>query len=314
YAKQPWLVGANFLPSTASNQLEMFQQDSFNATVIARELAFAQKMGMNTMRVFLHDLLFKDDEKSFLNRFDLFLSICANNKIRPLVVFFDSCWDPYPMSGKQKDPIPGVHNSRWLKSPGFPALYNTSEYSRLEKYVRTIIRQHKDDSRILAWDLWNEPDCPQNAMDAIAPLLPQVFKWAREERPSQPLTSGVTFTNIDAMQLNESDIVSFHAYGDVNQFKERISKLKYLNRPILCTEWLGRPISLPEHFLPIAKKENVAMFNWGLVDGRMQTKFPWDSVNNPYNHEPNPWFHDLLYPDGSPYRQSEYELFKKLTN
>ena len=57
YAKQPWLVGSNFIPSDAINELEMFQATTFNPALIDKELGMAESIGMNTMRVFLQDQL-----------------------------------------------------------------------------------------------------------------------------------------------------------------------------------------------------------------------------------------------------------------
>ncbi|KAJ3121895.1 hypothetical protein HK100_012193 [Physocladia obscura] len=300
YAKQPWLVGANFLPSTASNQLEMFQSESFDPDTIDRELAFAEALGMNTMRVFLHDLLYKDDPFGFFARLDQFLTISDNHGIRPLLVIFDSCWDGFPQSGKQKEPIPGVHNSRWVKSPGIPSLHNETDFARLETYVRALIRRFGTDERILGWDLWNEPESTTEEVPIIFKLLPKVYQWAREEGASQPLTTAIS----SCFQIENSDILSFHSYS-VPSLLESLAELKKFNRPILLTEWLARPYSLPEDYLPIGKREKIGMINWGLVTGRMQTRFPWDSIGHPYDHEPDPWFHDLFHKNGTPYSVKE---------
>jgi hypothetical protein len=158
YAQQPFLVGANYLPANAINQLEMFQADTFDPQTIDKEMAMAQSLGMNTMRVFLHDLLWQQDAAGFANRLDQFLSICQRHRIRPMLVLFDSCWDPQPALGKQRDPQPGIHNSGWLQSPGAAALSDVSQYPRLEAYVKGVVARFKNDKRILAWDVWNEPD------------------------------------------------------------------------------------------------------------------------------------------------------------
>src|ERR1700761_405787 len=118
YAKQPWLVGANFVPSDAINQLEMFQAATFNPGLNDRELGMAESIGMNTVRVFLQDQLWEQDPEGFKKRLDEFLGIAARHHIRPLLVLFDSCWDPEPKLGPQHPPIPGVHNSGWVQSPG----------------------------------------------------------------------------------------------------------------------------------------------------------------------------------------------------
>src|SRR4029078_6384990 len=118
YAKQPWLVGSNFVPSTAINQPEMCQGGTFDPKTIDRELGWAQSIGMNTARIFLHDLPGKEDGEGFLSRVDQVLDIAAKHHIRPILVFFDGVWDPDPQSGPQRRPRTGVHNSGWGESAG----------------------------------------------------------------------------------------------------------------------------------------------------------------------------------------------------
>ncbi|KAJ3285674.1 hypothetical protein HDU79_007135, partial [Rhizoclosmatium sp. JEL0117] len=267
YAKQPWLVGANFLPSTASNQLEMFQAETFNPSSIDRDLKLAASIGMNTMRVFLHDLLFDNDPTGFLNRIDIFLSICSKHGIRPMIVFFDSCWDANPKldKGPQQPPVKGVHNSRWVKSPSLQHLGDLSQQPRLEHYIRSVIRRFKNDHRILAWDIWNEPGNfgSWDYMPVITQLFPKIYRWIREEGATQPITSGVygfddPFTEFQELQIALSDIITFHSYDPPATFLKYLNRLRPYNRPIICTEWLARTLgSTPAAILPVGKKENI---------------------------------------------------------
>src|ERR1700757_924803 len=158
YSDEPWLVGSNYLPADAINQLEMWQARTFDPKEIDKELGWAESLGMNTMRVFLHDLLWKQDAPGFKNRIDSFLKIAEKHKIRPMFVLFDSCWDPFPKLGKQHAPTPGVHNSGWVQSPGVNALKDPAQYGRLEAYVKGVVGAFANDKRVLAWDIWNEPD------------------------------------------------------------------------------------------------------------------------------------------------------------
>lgn len=334
YAQQPWLVGANYIPSTAINQLEMFQPDTFDPAINDRELSLAESIGMNTMRVFLHDQLFKQDPDSFKHRLDTFLAIAAKHHIRPLFVLFDSCWEPDPHLGPQHPPIPGVHNSGWVQSPGFARLTDLAAEPELRAYVTGVIGAFANDPRILAWDLWNEPDNtndgrfsedPAAKVRRVNELLPRVFDWARSVHPSQPLTSGVWHGNwsdpaleneTTKIQLAESDIITFHNYGWPEDFEARIRELQPSNRPILCTEYMARSAgSTFDTVLPIARRYHVAAINWGLVNGRTQTNLPWDSWQRPYVLlQPTIWFHDVFRPDGTPYRQAEADLIRRLTS
>lgn len=333
YAKQGWVVGADFLPSTAINQLEMFQAESFDTATINKELGWAQNIGMNTMRVYLHDLLYEQDSTGFFNRLDVFLGIAAKHNIKPVLVLFDSCWDPFPKLGKQRAPKPGVHNSGWVQSPGFDALKDSTQYPRLARYVTGTVGKFANDDRILAWDIWNEPDNTNdssygkvelpNKVDYVLPLMKKSFALARSVNPSQPLTAGVwagdwstpeTLKPIEKASIEESDVVSFHNYNDAKDFEKRIVQLQQYDRPLICTEYMSRGNgSFFETSLPIAKKYNVAAINWGLVDGKSQTIYPWDSWKKTYTKEPDLWFHDIFRKDGTPYRQAEVDLIKKLT-
>ena len=184
YAQHRWLVGSNYIPADAINQLEMWQADTFNPAQIDKELGWAESIGMNTMRVFLHDQLWEQDAEGFRKRLDQFLGLAARHGIKPLLVFFDSCWDPNPKLGPQHPPIPGVHNSGWVQSPGRAGLADATNYPKLKAYVQGVIHAFANDPRILGWDLWNEPD---NGADdqagekwkGVSALLPQVFAWAR---------------------------------------------------------------------------------------------------------------------------------------
>ena len=335
YAAQPWPVGANFLPSTAINKLEMWQADTFDPETTDRELGWAEGIGMNTMRVFLHNLLWEQDAKGFEKRIDTFLTIAARHHIKPVFVLFDSCWEPFPKLGPQHPPIPGVHNSGWVQAPGATVLADPAQYPRLENYVKGVVGAFANDPRILAWDVWNEPDNgnessyakgePRNKNEIILGLLPQVFAWARNTHPTQPLTSGLwhgdwasleTMPPLARVQIAQSDVISFHNYGWPEEFEQRVQQLQRFHRPLICTEYMARGAgSLFDTVLPVAKKYHVGAINWGLVEGKSQTYLPWDSWQHPYvDHAPTIWFHDVFHADGKPYRQREVEIIRSLTS
>jgi hypothetical protein len=334
YAKQPWLVGANYNPVSAINALEMWQADTFDPKQIDLELGWAEGLGMNTMRVTLHDLVWQQDPEGYKKRIDQFLTIAARHKIKPMFCLFDSVWDPDPKLGKQRDPKPGVHNSGWMQGPGRAALQNPAEYARLEAYVKGVVGAFARDERVLAWDIWNEPDNenqgsygdkePKNKVDLVLALLPKTFAWAREAGATQPLTSGPwkgdwstpeKMTAMDRMQIELSDVITFHNYDHPSELEKRINWLKRYNRPMICTEYMARGNG--SYFfgsLLVAKVHNVGMINWGLVQGKTQTHLPWDSWQRPYtDREPSVWFHEVFRTDGTPYIPEEAEFIKRMT-
>jgi len=335
YAKQPWLVGSNYIPATAINQLEMWQAETFDSTRIDMELGWAESLGMNTMRVFLHDLPWQQDPGGFRRRIDRFLTIAKKHKIRPILVLFDSCWFPFPEVGIQPIPRRGVHNSGWVQSPGAKALTDPKQETRLLNYVQEVVLAFSTDDRVLAWDLWNEPDNtngssyggtePRNKVDRVRALLPEVYKYARAGLPTQPLTSGVWKSGdwsspdkldpIEKIQMELSDIVSFHNYGKPEEFEKRVQWLQAYHRPILATEYMARGNgSTFQGILPIAKKYRVAAYNWGFAAGKTQTWLPWDSWQHPYtDRQPELWFHDIFAANGTPYLQEEVDFIRSMT-
>jgi hypothetical protein len=334
YSEQRWLVGSNYIPSDAINQLEMWQADSFDPATIDRELGLAASVGMNAVRVYLHDLLWLEGPDAFLGRIDAFLTVAKRHGIRTMLVLFDSCWNPEPALGSQPQPREGVHNSGWVQSPGIPTLKNPAEHGRLEDYVRGVVGRFAKDARVLAWDIWNEPDngpevalCDPYALkakaDLVVPLLIDAFAWARDMAPSQPLTSGIwlgdwsapnLLSPIQQAQTSNSDVISFHNYGLADDFEQRVKWLKAMGRPLLCTEFMARPAgSTFQSILPIAKAHEVGAFCWGLVRGKTQTHLPWDKWTNPNPDGPeDAWFHDIFDVTGDPHDPAEIEFLRLL--
>jgi len=335
YNKNNWIVGCNYLPSNAINQLEMFQKETFDAEINKKELSWARQLGFNSVRVYLHDLLWSDPV-GFSERLNILLDICASLEIKPLLVLFDDCHRPYPKLGVQPKPVSGVHNSGWKQSPGMAIVNgiheeqsNNLEIIRLKKFVTEILNNFKDDQRILMWDIYNEPG-QFGIGDKSLTLLDLTWKWAYEIRPSQPLTAcldgSVGEGNIK-LNAENSDIITFHTY-EGEKLQETIDKLKVHKRPLICTEYMAREFgSTFEFSLPIFKENNIGCYNWGLVAGKSQTHFGWSTILDLQKKkedgkfledgddipEPEIWFHDILRKDGTAYNENEVEFIKAIT-
>ena len=353
YDKQPWLVGCNYIPATAINQIEMWQSASFDPKTIDKELGLAEGLGMNTLRVFLHDLVWGHDADGLYARMDQFLDICKRHHIRPLFVFFDDCHHPDPKLGPQPLPVPEYHNSGWVNCPArdlarrFAAdKASSQEVNRLKGYIQGTLRHFKDDDRVLLWELYNEPGRGRGAGgelgsgaaksafgDASARLLHQAWVWAREVNPMQPIAScaegSVGKLNTMIGQRN-SDIISFHSYGQPDALERLIKSYAAKGRPALCTEYMARSHgSTFQGCLPVFKKHRVGCFNWGFVSGKTGTIWDWASRNGkdvdqlrrdgvvikpgqPFP-EPKLWFHDIYRIDGTPFSQEEVDFIRKMT-
>ncbi|MES2374187.1 MAG: cellulase family glycosylhydrolase [Bacteroidota bacterium] len=314
YAAQKKLAGAVYIPSTAINQLEMWQADTFDPVTIDKELGWGESLGFNTIRVFLHSLAWKQDPDGFKKRMEEFLTIAARHKIKPIFVFFDDCWNWVPTAGKQPEPIPGIHNSGWVQDPGQFASNDTSYFPELENYVTDVMTSFAHDKRILLWDLYNEPG-NNGKNDLSMALLQKTFQWARAVNPDQPVSSGLwqlSMENLIAFQAQNSDIITYHNYQGPDDHLLVIQLLKTAGRPLICTEYMARTKnSRFSNILPLLKKENIGAINWGLVAGKTNTIYAW---NTPVANgvQPAEWFQDIFFKDGTPYNQDEVALIKRL--
>ena len=314
YKQQPWLVGANFLPSSAINQLEMWQASTFDSATIDKELGWAAAIGMNVMRVYLHDLAWKQDPKGFKQRMDKFLAISEKHGIKTLFTIFDDCWNPDAAVGKQPEPKPGIHNSGWVRSPNKATHDNPKTWGYLEDYVKDLLNTFRNDKRILLWDLYNEPGNSDYGSSSM-PLLKKIFEWAWAVRPNQPLTCAVWADNeaFNKFQLENSDVITFHNYNDSVSLRKEIVEKLALGRPLLCSEYMARTRnSLFITHLPIFKKYQVGAINWGLVSGKSNTIYQW-GLPIPDGSEPPIWFHDVFRRDGTPYDSKETQVIRNLT-
>jgi hypothetical protein len=311
-----WLNGVNFLPSTASNALEFWQKETFDPETIDLELGWAEDMGFNIVRVWLNSLVWQDDPDAYKGRIDEFLTICDSHGIGVMFVFFCDCFNPNSSLGPQPDPLPRVHNSRWVQDPsGDLRTDTTSLYVWLEEYVTDIVSTYKDDHRILVWDLYNEP------RGADFPLVRNAFKWAREVNPSQPLTTCLfRDQGMNRFLVKNADIITYHNYRNLLDHATVVRYLDLQLRPMICTEWMARHFdSKFQNILPFLQKANVGAISWGLVAGRTNTHLPRSMPNLEElipedGSEPELWFHDILRKDGTPFDQVEIDTIKAVNS
>lgn len=309
------LCGVNYIPADAVNYTAMWDRTSFSPRTIDRELALAEEVGLNCVRVVLQYAVYAENPKRFLKTFDRFLSICHAHGIKVMPVFFDDCVfgvNTDPQTGRQPEPLAGWYAWAWSPSPGHTMVIDERTHPLLEAYVKQVMTRFADDERILAWDLYNEPT-NGGLGDRSLPLLRGVVRWAREVEVSQPVTIGVWCGNegLNRFCIDNSDIVTFHCYADAGHTLNVCRDLKREGRPAICTEWMNRPAaSTVADVLPVFAQEGVGCMLWGLVNGKTQTDLPWGHRPEHGTYD-GAWQHDLFRGDFSPYDPQEIDLLKK---
>ena len=291
----------------------MWQEETYDPATIDRELGMAEDLGFNTIRVFLNYVVWQADRLGLKKRIDDFLAIAARRGISVMPVLFDDCnfANHIAKAGPQPDPLPGITNSQWVSSPPLAMVNDPAAWPDLERYIKDIVGAFGPDPRVILWDIYNEPG-NSNMGEKSRPLLEAAFAWVREARPIQPLTVGAWIdyeSTMSQLAMELSDIVSFHSYLPLDEFRKQIDICREFRRPLVCTEWLDRVHGNPvEAILPLLRDERIACYNWGFLAGRTQTYLSWES--RPGMPEPVVWQHDLFRADGTPYSADEVRFIK----
>jgi hypothetical protein len=314
YAKQKWIVGCNFVPSTAVNDVEFWQDETFDLPTIDKELGLARAWGINSVRVFLNYVVWEAEAEKLKSNFKKFLDVAKKHGISVMPVLFDDCNFSGGVAnvGKQPDAGRDYCLGGWVSSPPLTMVRDESQWEKLRAYEQDMIKTFWKDKRIIVWDLYNEPG---NNNSKIKPeLLANIFAWAREAKPSQPLTAGAwtDFSGeLSKLMRSHSDIVSFHCYSAKTDFEQKIKWAKETGRPAVCTEWLHRPSkNTVADILPLLKETETGGYLWGLVNGKTQTHAQWGST--PEKPKVGIWQHDLMHNSGAVYDSTELRLFRTL--
>jgi hypothetical protein len=309
------IKGVNYIPSYCVSYIEMWHH--FKEDVIYRELRYAKRFGFNSLRIFVAACQWESRREIIQEKLNTFLDWCKELGFTVMLTLQPNTYmlpnnDLHP----EEDPFiinfkPGCHDGSWTYKGAQIFDCNGKWIESKEnicKFVCDIISSYGQDKRVTFWDLYNE--CHTSNI----PLQELVFSCARSQNPIQPLTACWNALDI-------SDITTFHCYATPGvevldpdlpgihemSFSGEINRAKSTGRPILCTECLARTFkSEMTGFLPVYRKERIGFYIWGLCAGSAQYHFPWDwPIGSP---EPKRWFHCVMYPDGSFYDQTEYEM------
>ena len=279
-----WLRGANYVPSYARNDVQTWMD--YDPALVDRELGYTEKLKLNCVRVFLQIAVYERDPKRFLDNFESFLSLCAKHRLQMMPVLFDSCFGEFPDLEKYRE-------KDWMACPGQNRL-GPEHWLAMQKFVRDVVGGHKDDQRIVMWDVMNEPTCtsfykkPED-MEAIHMFLKQALGWVKAQQPSQPRTVGLMHSKELNLVQDDMDVLGFHNYRkDLCEDIRHVQELgRKLGKPVILNEVVMRPQQPFDFAVPILREEKIGWVFWELMFGKTQFTRDANSIQG------------LIYPDGT---------------
>lgn len=344
YNAQPWIRGCNYMSADCANRIDQWQEYGFEKRfdTTKRELALMADMGYNSIRIIPEFVVWEKEHDGFMCRFERYIQLAAENGMSCMVVLGNDCCPPKEEALKrlrlgEQHVDWGYHGGRKVsqhgrfEGHGYSVLDDLEFAERYYEFVTEIVKKYKNDSRIIIWDVFNEPGNSGRGMLSL-PHFKKFFEIIREINPIQPLTAAIwscdegDFDNMPEIErfcLENSDIISYHNYKSYEKNIVEIKRLKKLERPIINTEWLNRCAgNSVELMFPLFYLENIGCYNWGFVAGKYQTYEPWNGVWDEYKENPaaysdfdfTKWLHDLYRPGHRPYNPREIELIKKYCN
>ena len=318
YNAQPWMRGCNYMPASAANRVDQWQEmgSEERFAEMETELKLAQSIGFNTMRIIIEEQGFAvwcaehdgfmfavwcAEHDGFMARLERMLALLDKYGMRMILVLGNDCSRPkeiwsFPKTGPQPCDW-GYHGGRKRSQHGsFPGAvgYTCVDDPELrEKFFamcEEVMTKYRTDRRIAFWNIWNEPGNGNRRKPEHVALIRRLFELAWKIDPVQPLAAdvwaghyGMSPKDANKSQVlagELSDIISYHCYGDYEAQVRILSKLKrHYGRPLVNTEWLAR-IKHNDVFTayPLYFIEGVGCTCWGFVAGKYQTYEPWESM------------------------------------
>ncbi len=334
--------GFNYTPSNCMNFAEIWQAEYHDevTAVMDRELALAEELGLNSVRMRLPFEVYLAQHDSFMANLEDFLNRLASHGMTMMPIFFSDCcvpkelYRPMPI-GVRTEPVKGYFGGSPVtpfdgtEKVGYLPIDEPETWGDVERFVKEIVGRYGKDPRILFWDIWNEPGNMHRGTKSL-PLMERCFRWAREMDPDQPLSAGPCglggefpygylnkpwpLTEMERAAVELSDLMNFHFYGDYTHTKMYIDYLRQFGMPMVCSEWLHRPFrSIFETHYPLFREENVGTYFFGFVNGKKQFNEPWEQCRSMPDVDLSLWMHDIFHGDYTPYSEREIQALKEYT-
>ncbi|MBL7041288.1 MAG: hypothetical protein ISR77_21810, partial [Pirellulaceae bacterium] len=284
-----WMHGANYTPSYAATDVETWL--NYDPAVVDRELGYAERIGLNCVRVFLQSLVYEHAPEKFLGNFADFVDRADSHGLKVMPILFDSCFGVSPSLESQH---------MWVANPG-PDRMSEADFEALDAYVRAVVTPYVGDERIALWDVMNEPtvtvlSLTDEGRAQIWTFVRHYARLAHKLDSTHAITVGVAGTDSSKV-IDLIDVLSCHSYAPTREkFREALAttqtQARQAGKPWIISEccapgWGNRY----EMVMPELREFNVGHTAWEVVIGKNQ----FAPISG------------LFYPDGSVRRASSIE-------
>ncbi len=262
--------GANYVPSWASTSVAAWTR--FDGGVVDRELGFARRLGLNSVRVFLSVVAYEHDSKAFLARLDEFVALADRHGLRPMFVLFDSCFGKEPA-------LDQADSKMWVNNPGYSRIA-AADWSGLEAYVRAVVTRFSRDPRVLMWDVMNEPmadfeHVTRAERDRIWAFCRHFCRFVKALDRDHAITVGHAAVDFIPRTADLVDALSVHSYAVYEDWLQADLDLalrfgRRYGKPVLVTEF-GNPGAgqTYELGLDVIERNRLGFYFWELMIGKI---------------------------------------------
>lgn len=270
--------GAAYIPVRTCNAYQQWKE--YCHDVAARDMGFAKKLNLNSIRLWLSYEFWLEDRKRMEENFDDFLSIIGDLGIRVMPSLFECCGrDPSRETMEDKDQF----TADAVRSPGSEITNDRSRWHEPFRFLDWFMAKYRLDRRILAVEVTNEPKNVNDHLFAIA-----LLKRAKSYECGLPVTLGCEHVCDNVLYRDYMDIYQTHENMPLSEqsLDHLLSRCKMIEeiegKPLWVTEWqqireggwgfgkddkVSKKGMRPNHktIAPVLRRHNTGNFIWNLM-------------------------------------------------
>ncbi|HTS71223.1 MAG TPA: glycoside hydrolase [Terriglobia bacterium] len=233
--------GAIYIPAEAYNAPQLWR--GFNLAETRRDFAYARKINLNALRIWASYEYWQMEPERFKKSLDQLLEAAHESGIRILISLFENCGvPPTPENLWTTNPATAFAINSPDKDISLPQ--NREHWEKPREFVKWFMQNHRNDSRLLAIEVMNEPEPQFRANKPTMPFAKSMFQTAKSLKGSVALTVGtVSVEQAEQFIPLGLDVIEFHDNfpRDLQRFEKSLQHAVQVGEkhklPVWLTEW-----------------------------------------------------------------------------